>query len=116
MYSGSCHCGRVAFDVAVEGPIGDVVECNCSHCSRKGYLLWFQPREQVTFRSGEADLATYTFNKHHIQHRFCPTCGIHVYGEANDPKGNAIAAVNLRVLDGIDLAAIPTHEYDGRAL
>ena len=22
-------------------------ECNCSHCSRKGYLLWFVPRESL---------------------------------------------------------------------
>ena len=61
-------------------------------------------------------MATYTFNTHRIQHRFCANCGIHVFGEANDPQGNAIAAVNLRVIDGIDLAAIPVHEYDGRAL
>ena len=42
MYSGSCHCGRIAFEV--EGEFADVKECNCSHCSRKGYLLWFVPR------------------------------------------------------------------------
>src|SRR5262245_51884510 len=36
MYQGSCHCGRVSFEV--EGDLGQVMECNCSHCSRKGYL------------------------------------------------------------------------------
>ena len=55
------------------------------------------------------------FNKHVIKHRFCPHCGIHVFGEGTDPKGNAVAAVNLRCLQDIDLAAIPVHSYDGKA-
>ena len=35
MHQGSCHCGRIAF--AVEGAPEQVIECNCTHCSRKGY-------------------------------------------------------------------------------
>ena len=34
-HKGSCHCGRIAFEV--EGDLAQVMECNCSHCSRKGY-------------------------------------------------------------------------------
>ena len=45
MQRGSCHCGQIRFEV--EGTYGDVVECNCSHCSRKGYLLWFVPRDKL---------------------------------------------------------------------
>jgi len=41
-HKGSCHCGGIAFEV--EGEPEQVVACNCSHCSRKGYLLWFVPR------------------------------------------------------------------------
>ena len=36
-YQGSCHCGNVRF--TVEGEIGKLAECNCSHCSRKGYQI-----------------------------------------------------------------------------
>ena len=32
-YKGGCHCGRVAFEV--EGDLGQIIECNCSHCSKK---------------------------------------------------------------------------------
>jgi hypothetical protein len=113
-YRGSCHCGRVAFEV--EGDIGTAVSCNCSMCQRKGSLLWFVPRGQLTLQTPESDLSTYTFNKHAIQHRFCAHCGIHPFGEGNDPKGEAMAAINIRCLEGIDLATIPVHEYDGRAL
>src|SRR5690606_33723486 len=52
-YSGSCHCGKISYEV--EGEIEQVIDCNCSHCSRKGYLLWFVPREKLRFKSGEED-------------------------------------------------------------
>jgi len=51
-----------------------------------------------------------------ISHRFCATCGIHAYGEGKDPKGNAMAAVNIRCIEGLDLDGIPVTHYDGRAI
>lgn len=113
-YKGSCHCGKVAFEV--EGDLQGVMACNCSMCSRKGSLLWFVPREQLRLLTSEGDLGTYTFNKHRIKHRFCPTCGIHPFGEGSDQKGNRMAAVNARCLEGVDLAAIPVQHFDGRSL
>jgi hypothetical protein len=112
IYQGSCHCGRVAYEV--EGEIQRALACNCSMCQRKGSLLWFVPRAQFRLRTPEDAAATYTFNKHVIKHRFCPTCGIHPYAEGTDPKGNAMAAINLRCIDGLDLAAIPVQEFNGR--
>jgi hypothetical protein len=83
-------------------------------CQRKGSLLWFVPRAQFRLRTPEDAAATYTFNKHVIKHRFCPTCGIHPYAEGVDPKGNPMAAINLRCIEGIDLDAIPVQHFDGR--
>lgn len=113
-YQGSCHCGQVAFDV--EGEIQGVFSCNCSICQRKGALMWFVPRDALTLRTPPEASKVYQFNKHVIQHRFCPTCGIHPYGEGTDPKGRAMAAVNVRCLDDVDLAAIPTQAVDGRSM
>jgi len=113
-HSGSCHCGAVAFEV--EGEIKEALACNCSMCQRKGSLLWFVPRGKLRLLTPENAASTYMFNKHVIKHRFCATCGIHPYGEGTDPKGNATAAVNIRCLEGIDLEAIPTRHYNGRAL
>ena len=112
-HKGSCHCGAVAFEV--EGEPASALSCNCSMCSRKGSLLWFVPREKLRVLAGEDHLATYRFNKHVIAHRFCPTCGIHPFGEGTDPKGNRMAAINIRCLEDIDLAAIPVTHYDGRS-
>jgi hypothetical protein len=113
-YKGSCHCGQVAFEV--EGTIDSGLSCNCSICSRKASLLWFVPRDNLTLLTPESAAGTYTFNKHTIKHRFCPSCGIHPYGEAVAPDGKRVAAVNLRCVEGIDLATIPVHEFDGRAI
>lgn len=113
VYQGSCHCGKVAFEV--EGELTGAMECNCSICTPKGALMWFLPREKLRLLTPEDAMATYTFNKHVIGHRFCRTCGIHAYGEGVDPKGNRMAAVNVRCLDGVDLAAIPVQHFDGRA-
>ena len=113
-YKGSCHCGGVAFEV--EGARKGALACNCSICQRKGSLLWFVPRDKFRLLTPEHAVSTYTFNKHVIKHRFCPICGIHPYGEGTDPKGNAMAAINIRCLEGIDLNAIPVQNYDGRAV
>lgn len=113
-YKGSCHCGKVAFEV--EGKLDGATSCNCSICSRKGSLLWFVPRDKLRLLTSESDLRAYTFNKHRIKHYFCPTCGIHPFGEGTDPRGNRMAAVNARCLEGVDLESLPVKHFDGRSL
>jgi hypothetical protein len=112
-YKGSCHCGNVAFEA--EGTIDSGLACNCSMCQRKGSLLWFLPKTSFTLLTPEDASRVYLFNKHKIRHHFCPTCGIHPYAEAMDPKGNPTAAINLRCLEGIDLESIPVKHFDGRS-
>lgn len=68
IYKGSCHCGKIAFEV--EGEIKGAVACNCSICTRKGSLMWFVPREKLNLLTPEDAASTYTFNKHVIKHRF----------------------------------------------
>jgi len=94
-YAGSCHCGDVAFEA--EGDIKDLLECNCSICARKGSLLWFIPRDKFRLK-------------------FCKRCGIHPSAFASDPKGNPMAAINARSLEGIDLASLPRKTFNGKAL
>lgn len=113
IYKGSCHCGKIAFEV--DGELTGAMACNCSICSRKGALMWFVPRDQLRLLTPEEDMETYTFNQHVIKHHFCPTCGIHPYGEGVDPKGNRMAAVNIRCLEDLDLASVPVTNFDGRA-
>jgi hypothetical protein len=110
-YRGSCHCGAISFEV--EGKLEQALECNCSHCSRKGYLMWFLPREKLRLSTPESVLGTYTFNKHVIQHHFCQRCGCAPFAEGTDPKGAATAAVNVRCLQDVDVTTLKRIPFDG---
>ncbi|MBF0350592.1 MAG: GFA family protein [SAR324 cluster bacterium] len=112
-HKGSCHCGGIVFEV--EGDFEKVMECNCSHCSRKGYLLWFVARDQLKIMTPESDMSTYTFNKHVIQHQFCPKCGCAPFGLGTDKKGNKTAAINVRCLEGLELTTLNRVPVDGRS-
>lgn len=112
-HQGSCHCGNIKFEF--NGEITGAMACNCSLCSRNGALMMFVPGADFTLLTPREAMATYKFNKHVIEHHFCPTCGIHPYGEGKDPKGNVMASINLRCVDGVDLEALPIQKYDGRS-
>lgn len=111
---GSCHCGRIKFEA--EGDIASAMSCNCSICQRKGSLLWSIPRGDMHLLTPEEDSSSYLFNKHKIKHRFCPTCGVAPYSEATAPSGEAMAAINIRCIEGIDLESVPITHFDGRSM
>ena len=77
----------------------------------------FFPREALSLQTPEADMGTYTFNSHRLQHRFCPDCGIAPFSEGKHPgTGAAMAAVNVRCLPGIDLSTLPVKPFDGASM
>ena len=111
-HAGSCHCGRIAF--TLEGEVKEAMDCNCSMCRRRGGLLAFFPREALVLTSKEGVYCTYRFNKEHIAHHFCLTCGISPFSEAIHPKtGMPTAAVNVRCLPDVDLAVLDIKQVDG---
>lgn len=112
-YRGGCHCGKIGFEL--DGELTKIIECNCSHCSKKGFLLAFFPRSALRLTTPEADIATYTFNKHRIQHHFCPTCGCAPFADGTDQNGAATAAVNVRCVEDVDVAALEIMKVDGRS-
>jgi hypothetical protein len=111
LHKGSCHCGKVAFEV--EADLSQVIACNCSICSKKGYLLTFAPRDALKV-SGEENLSTYTFNTHTIRHRFCAHCGTATFGEGQQPGKPPMAAINVRCLDGVEVSELTTMPINGR--
>jgi hypothetical protein len=112
-HKGRCHCGAISYEV--EGDFDEVLECNCSICTKKGYLLWFVPRQRLRLTT-QSGLGTYTFNKHAIQHEFCPKCGCGTFGLAKSPAGDPMAAINVRCLEGVDVAKLKRKFFDGRSL
>ena len=107
---GSCHCGRVAFEV--EGAPSRITQCNCSICTKKAYLHWIVPRSTFRLLTPTDNLATYTFNTGVAQHHFCRVCGVAAfYIPRSDPDK---VDVNARCLDGLDVARVPIEPFDGR--
>ena len=112
-YAGSCHCGNVRYQVTTD--LGQVIQCNCSICTRAGYLLTFVQPEQFQLLSGQECLSDYQFNRKNIHHVFCSTCGIHSFGHGTGPGGKPMYAVNVRCLDGVELDELEVHPFDGKS-
>jgi hypothetical protein len=111
-YEGGCHCGRVRFRVT--GDLDNVVDCNCSMCTKKGILHLVVAPEAFEVLSGREELTTYRFNTGIARHTFCRHCGIHpFYVPRSDP--NKID-VNVRCLEGegIDLSKLKPRPFDGQ--
>jgi hypothetical protein len=109
-YDGACHCGRVRFRVTVD--LSRVSECNCSICSKKGYLHAIVPRSAFELHAGEDELTTYRFNTGVARHLFCRHCGVHgFYVPRSDPDK---IDVNVRCLDGVDIRSLNVIPFDGR--
>lgn len=93
---GGCHCGKVRFRVELDlsAPVHD---CNCSICTKKGFLHIIVTKDKFALLAGAGELATYTFNTGTAKHTFCKTCGMHpFYTPRSHPDG---VDVNARCLD-----------------
>ncbi|EJL81199.1 hypothetical protein PMI16_04805 [Herbaspirillum sp. CF444] len=76
-HKGSCHCGQVRFEAEVD--IERITICNCSICTKKGFLHHRVQPENFRLIAGADILATYQFGTMAAKHHFCPTCGVHVF-------------------------------------
>ena len=108
-YKGSCHCGRVTFELRAE--LTYVVDCNCSICRRRGALWHGASDSSLRIVTGEQDLVLYQFDTKTAQHYFCARCGIHPFARPRlDPSK---WVVNVRCVDGVDASSLPVRRFDG---
>ena len=111
LYKGGCHCGAVAYEVEAPAQL-EVTECNCSICSKSGYLHLIVEKNQFRLLRGEEVLTTYSFDTHEAKHKFCKVCGIKsFYIPRSHPDG---FSVNARCLDGIQVSDIKITQFDGQ--
>ena len=107
---GGCHCGSVRFRVRVENFAA--TDCNCSICTKKGFLHLIVPPELFELIKGAEALSTYTFNTGVAQHRFCNHCGMHpFYTPRSHPDQ---IDVNIRCLDGDAWRRFALTPFDGK--
>ncbi|HEU0218577.1 MAG TPA: GFA family protein [Stellaceae bacterium] len=108
-YNGSCHCGRVRYEV--DADLDHVRVCDCSICWRRGALNFRVPPEDFRLLTPLEDLSLYTFHTRTARDYFCPTCGIQPFRRPRtDPS---VWTINVRCLDGVDLDAIPVRRVFG---
>jgi hypothetical protein len=109
-YQGSCHCGAIRFEVEAPEDL-EVEECNCSICTKSGYLHLIVPKSKFHLLHGEDNITTYTFNTGVAKHLFCRICGVKpFYIPRSNPDGYDI---NVRCLDTRP-RSISIVQFDGR--
>jgi hypothetical protein len=113
-YTGGCHCGAVRYRTTMT--LERALVCNCSICSKTGTMLTFVPATQFELVSGADELTDYQFGKKSIHHLFCKRCGVRSFARGKMPDGTEMAAVNVRCLDDVELAAIPLRQHDGKSV
>ena len=110
-HRGGCHCGAVRFEVTAPARI-EVMDCDCSICSKAGFLHLIVPKPQFRLVSGSEALSTYQFNTGTAKHLFCRTCGIKsFYIPRSHPDGYS---VNARCLDEGTVEHMTVTPSDGR--
>ncbi|KAK4239026.1 centromere protein V [Achaetomium macrosporum] len=143
LYTGSCHCGAVTvafqskpLDETFDEPI---VDCNCSICSRNGYIWVYPIREKVVlFASDPSNIGKYSFARHVLYKSFCKICGVPLtnhhnditdeerkalgalpisresgFGEARIKRIKTLHPVNLRLFPDVDLKKLRPERKDG---
>lgn len=113
-YTGGCHCGKIRYEVAAD--LSQVYSCNCSICSKRGWLLTFTTPDKFNLTQGDG-LTEYQFNKKTIHHLFCPVCGVASFGRGTPPgTGQEMVAINVRCLDDVDPGTLQVVKVDGKSL
>lgn len=108
---GGCHCGRIRFEVDAPAVL-TVDQCNCSMCSRFGYLHLIIPKSRFRLLTGEESLKTYTFNTGTARHLFCSNCGVKsFYVPRSHPDG---FSVNVRCIDSATIDSTTIRQFDGK--
>lgn len=110
IYQGSCHCKAITFEVEAPEHI-EADYCNCSICSKSGYLHLIVPLKKFRLLTGKDAMATYSFGSGIAQHTFCRVCGIKAfYTPRSNPDG---VDVNVHCLD-TEPSSVRITEFDGR--
>lgn len=125
----SCHCGQTKIELPHLPTAAKT--CNCSFCGRTGAVWGYFGEGELKLLSTEGE-KIYSASGGMNQHHFCGNCGMQTWGDSPDwasmynsdgtPKNGdpnsfpttRTYAVNLRLVDGLDLGSIEIEHMDGR--
>ena len=108
--SGGCHCGAVRFEARLPEPPVSALACNCSICSRTGFLHVMVPHDDFELITGRGALASYRFGTGAAEHLFCATCGVKSFYQ---PRSHPDCwSLNANCLD--DPVDLEIERFDGK--
>jgi hypothetical protein len=120
---GSCHCGRVQFEVTAD--VDHVRICDCSICRKRGAMNFRVEEGDFNLKTPLENLSLYQWGSFTAKDYFCPVCGILPFRRPSYPTPNELAkgmprfdgwAVNVRCLDDIDIARLQQKLIHGSQL
>ena len=111
-WSGSCHCGRVKFEIDTDFP--ELTSCDCSICSRKNALMVKVHEDNFRLIEGEDAVVAYQFHTRTARHYFCGVCGIYPFHRKRVTPD--FYGINIFCLDGFDPEGIPVRATVGKEM
>ncbi|KAM7208531.1 hypothetical protein V8F20_001212 [Naviculisporaceae sp. PSN 640] len=117
-YEAGCHCGYIKFSVTLTPALPDmkVMNCNCSACTRFGYLLVYPEASSITWHNdGRARCSNYQFNTKNKDQLFCQHCGASIgidFRECYAPKH--VYGISVRTFYDVNLDSLNYRKLDGR--
>ncbi|KAF3040647.1 hypothetical protein E8E11_007975 [Didymella keratinophila] len=121
VHTASCHCGTIQYTITLSPPLSTqkVGSCNCTICTKNGYLFLYPRRQDVVIHKGENALKSYQFGEKQLLHTFCAECGSSVW---HDPRlwmlGEEVPdllGVNVRMIKGVKLEELDVVRFNGYA-
>jgi hypothetical protein len=112
LYSGSCHCGSIRFEIETDVP--ELTRCDCSICRKKNALMVKVHENSFRLLQGRDFLTEYLFHTRTARHFFCNVCGIYPFHRKRvTPE---FFGINVYCLEGFDPAGISVRESSGSAM
>ncbi|KAH8202116.1 hypothetical protein TruAng_003694 [Truncatella angustata] len=121
-YECGCHCGYIKFSMTLSPPLTGqpegqnykITECNCSACTRLGYLLTYPKATEVTWHNdGRARCSNYRFNTKQKDQMFCPKCGASLGIDFREFHKQHTYGISARTIYGINLEEVTLVKGDG---
>ena len=108
--TGGCHCTAVRFRCTLPPEPMPALDCNCSVCSRTGFLHIIVAHSDFTLEQGAEALTSYRFGTGTAEHLFCSVCGVKSFYQ---PRSHPEAwSVNAHCLD--TPIALAVEQFDGK--
>ena len=111
-HKGSCHCGKVQFEV--DADLDHVRVCDCSICRKRGALNFRVEDGDVRVLTPLSEMSLYQWHTETAKDYFCPVCGILPFRRPRTAPD--LWTINVRCLDDVDLSALAIKEVYGSKL